>query len=83
MEGQFEMILRRLKLTGRNESVCLQGWETEVLVEHIEAREPVKPTWKDGKAYCGACGKRIPLKIGARYCHKCGRGVAWDGSKSN
>ena len=39
--------------------------------------DPVKPSWHQGKAYCGACGKRIPQKIGAHYCHKCGRKVAW------
>ena len=41
-------------------------------------QEPVEPTWQQGKAYCGSCGKRIPLKIGARYCHKCGSSVKWN-----
>ena len=36
-----------------------------------------KPTWQQGKAYCGACGKRIPLKIKARFCHKCGKEIDW------
>ena len=39
--------------------------------------QPVRPTWRDNKAYCGQCGKRIPLKINANYCHKCGRGINW------
>ena len=39
--------------------------------------DPVKPSWHQGKAYCGACGKRIPQKINAHYCHKCGRKVVW------
>ena len=38
---------------------------------------PVKPTWKCGKAYCGRCGRRIPKKIKAHYCHKCGQKVDW------
>lgn len=38
---------------------------------------PVRPTWQQGKAYCGQCGKRIPLKINANYCHKCGREINW------
>ena len=38
---------------------------------------PIRPTWQQGKAYCGQCGKRIPLKINANYCHKCGRGINW------
>ena len=44
----------------------------------LKEREAVEPTWQQGKAYCGSCGKRIPLKIGARYCHKCGRAVKWE-----
>ena len=39
--------------------------------------QPVKITWQQGKAYCGSCGKRIPAKIKANYCHKCGREIAW------
>ena len=38
---------------------------------------PIRPTWQQGKAYCGQCGKRIPLKINANYCHKCGREINW------
>ena len=41
-------------------------------LELLKEKVPVYPTWKDGKMYCGYCGKRIPSKIGARYCHKCG-----------
>lgn len=37
----------------------------------------MKPTWRRGKAYCGACGRRIPLKIKARFCHKCGQWIEW------
>ena len=33
--------------------------------------------WKDNKAYCGSCGKRIPAKIDAKFCHKCGKYIAW------
>lgn len=36
-----------------------------------------KAEWRDGKAYCGGCGKRIPAKIGAKFCHKCGKYIAW------
>ena len=43
----------------------------------LKEQESVSPTWQQGKAYCGSCGKRIPLKIGARFCHKCGRQVSW------
>lgn len=27
--------------------------------------------------YCGNCGCRIPLKIKAHYCHKCGTEIDW------
>ena len=38
---------------------------------------PVRVVLHDNKTYCGACGKRIPLKIKANYCHKCGREIYW------
>ena len=45
----------------------------------LRKQEPVAPRYKDPyHAYCGACGCRIPLKIKARYCHKCGRKVKWE-----
>lgn len=34
--------------------------------------ESIKPIYRQGKVYCGVCGKRIPRKIKAHYCHKCG-----------
>jgi len=37
----------------------------------------IRPTWRQGKAYCGACGRRIPLKIKAKFCHKCGCPISW------
>lgn len=39
--------------------------------------QPIRPTYRDNKVYCGQCGKRIPLKIKANYCHKCGREINW------
>jgi hypothetical protein len=45
----------------------------------LKEQEAVEPTWQQWKAYCGACGKRIPLKIGARFCHKCGKPISWEG----
>ena len=43
----------------------------------LKEQEAVEPTWQQGKAYCGSCGKRIPLKIGARFCHKGGKELKW------
>ena len=39
--------------------------------------QPIRPTWQQSKAYCGQCGKRIPMKINAFFCHKCGREINW------
>ncbi len=50
----------------------------DLIDELLKEQEAVKPTWQQGKAYCGSCGKRIPLKIGARFCHKCGQAVKWE-----
>ena len=36
MEKQRREILKRLKQTRRNETICLMGWETEILVAWIE-----------------------------------------------
>ena len=46
-------------------------------LELLKGQEPVYPTWRQGKSYCGACGKRIPQKIDARFCHKCGVPINW------
>ena len=40
-------------------------------------------TWQNGKCYCGYCGKRIPRKIKARYCHKCGHKINWSNKKGD
>ena len=53
-------------------------WAKEMAEKLLKEQEAVEPTWQQGKAYCGSCGKRIPLKIGARFCHKCGQAVKWE-----
>ena len=47
----------------------------------LKEQEPALPTWSQGKAYCGNCGKRLPRKMADRetnYCSCCGRGVKWE-----
>ena len=47
----------------------------------LKEQEPVKPTWWQGKAYCGKCGQKMPRKrdgIERRYCSFCGRAVKWN-----
>lgn len=56
---------------------CVETLHSDTL-ELLKEQEAVKPTWRQRKAYCGSCGKRIPLKIGARFCHKCGKAVKWE-----
>ena len=43
----------------------------------LKEQDAVEPTWQQGKAYCGVCGKRIPLKIKSKFCHKCGKPILW------
>ena len=50
---------------------------TEDAINFLKS-EAVKPTWEQGKAYCGSCGKRVSKKVGARYCYKCGRRINWN-----
>lgn len=54
------------------------GLIIEEYEKELKKQEAVKPTWQQGRAYCGSCGRRIPLKIGARYCHKCGKALKWE-----
>ncbi len=76
--GNFCMDCPYTEPIGFNQFKCngqqMMGDALALLIE----QEAVEPTWRQGKAYCGACGKRIPLKIGARFCHKCGRSVKWE-----
>ena len=39
MTDQMKHILKGLRMTRRNESICLQGWQTEALVEYINELE--------------------------------------------
>ena len=36
IKEQRERILKRLKMTRRNETICLRDWEVDILVEWIE-----------------------------------------------
>lgn len=47
----------------------------------LKEREPMKPTWSQGKAYCRNCGQRLPRKcdgIERRFCSFCGQAVRWE-----
>ena len=52
----------------------------------LKEQEPIKPTWSQGKAYCGNCGQRLPRKcdgIERRYCSFCGKAVKWNDYSKN
>jgi len=52
--------------------------EVEIL---LKEQEPVKPTWSQGKVYCGKCGQRLPRKRADKeinYCGYCGHEVKWE-----
>ena len=70
-----------LKNLDHDQPECEEEWAglyIEKAIALLKEQDAVEPTWQQGKAYCGSCGKRIPLKIGARFCHKCGRSVKWE-----
>lgn len=51
------------------------------VLELLKEQEPVKPTWSQGKAYCGNCGQKLSRKcdgIERRYCSFCGKEVKWE-----
>ena len=75
----FEQIVKAKKKYYRNDEVPIRiSYQCVVdILDLLKEQEEVEPTWQQGKAYCGSCGKRIPLKIGARFCHKCGQAVKW------
>lgn len=47
-------------------------------LELLRAQEPVKPTWRQGFAFCGNCGRQF--NRGFKYCPDCGKGVDWSAS---
>lgn len=48
------------------------------IVIALRGYKSYKPVYRDEfHVYCGACNKRIPLKIKANYCHKCGEKINW------
>ena len=53
---------------------------SEDAINLLKEKEAVKPEWSCGKAYCGACGKRLPLKRWKHkpFCPSCGKAVNWD-----
>lgn len=47
-----------------------------ILTDILEKDESVAPSWGNGKAFCGACGKKF-MSRGEVYCHNCGRKINW------
>lgn len=39
MDDKLKYILKHLRDTRRNEGICLQGWQAEILVEYINELE--------------------------------------------
>ena len=60
------------------------GWMNATMamrdaVALLKGKEPVKPSWRQGKASCGACGYQIPQRTAAKFCPTCGRKIRWNG----
>lgn len=58
---------------------CVRKLCDDVL-ELLKAQEPVKPTWRQGFAFCGKCGRQFGS--GFKYCPDCGKEVKWDAGTS-
>lgn len=55
--------------------------EKEKLNDELKEHEPALPTWSQGKAYCGKCGRGLPRKragMEINYCGYCGKEVKWN-----
>ncbi len=53
----------------------------EDILAILEKWKPVVPTWNCGRAYCGNCGQKLPIKridMGISYCGYCGWKVKWE-----
>ena len=58
----------------------VQQWTNDAIAL-LKEQEPAMPTWRQGKAYCGKCGQRLPRKRADReinYCGYCGQAVKWN-----
>lgn len=83
-----EAVINRLEeqisvcsLVGGGLDVVINWKLADDILALLKEQEPVKPTWSQGKAYCGNCGQKMPRKcdgIERRYCSFCGKAVKWD-----
>ena len=48
----------------------------EDILALLKVNEPVKPSWRKGKPYCGGCGLRIESR--QIFCPWCGSQVKWE-----
>ena len=56
--------------------------KTDILLAYNEVlkmlRNKAKPSWRQGKAFCGNCGAQLPpKKFETKYCHYCGCEILW------
>ena len=48
----------------------------DAALELLKAQEPIEPSWRRGRPFCGKCGEI--LLIHNKYCSECGRMVKWE-----
>ena len=60
---------------GSKDGYCITNLERDALAL-LKEQEAVKPTWSQGKPFCGACGLRIR---GGKICSECGTPILWEG----
>ena len=50
----------------------------EEVIALVKSLKPVAPVWRQGKAFCGKCGREFKLRgNGYKYCPDCGSRPKW------
>lgn len=76
LNGAIDLILEKFNHANAIDFLTKEGW-LQLHDQLINPDIPAMAVWKEHKAYCGNCGKRLYTKGNANYCHKCGKKVQW------
>lgn len=69
--GTVELIEKAEQLIENRETQDYSDYQLMDILFQLKKGVPV--IYSNNKQYCGGCMKRIPKKIKAHYCHKCGK----------
>ena len=73
--GMIELVEKAERLIEEREKQELADYELMDILFEMKKGAPV--IYSNNKQYCGGCLKRIPKKIKAKYCHKCGKRLSY------